>query len=133
MNSETTTGYLFETLDASLRKWSSSVLLDTIFIAAPERTYEGLTSTGNPIVSTNFVISSIVVSSFHLGWSISSSSHNEENLCLSSALSIETADVPRIFIPLLYNLGARLFGICPPVETITPFGFSSSIISITLS
>ncbi|MCK7533972.1 MAG: hypothetical protein MZV63_24570 [Marinilabiliales bacterium] len=34
---------------------TSSLLFETTFIAAPESTYEGLISTGNPMPSTNSV------------------------------------------------------------------------------
>ena len=36
-------------------------------------------------------------------------------------------DVPRIFTCCSSRRIARLFGICPPVETITPCGFSSNV------
>ncbi len=38
MNSETTTGYFFETFEARLRNCSSSESFDTMFIAAPDST-----------------------------------------------------------------------------------------------
>src|SRR5574344_2403168 len=73
-------------------------------------------------------MSAMVVSSFHLGWSIESLSTIEENLCLSSALSMDSALVPISFTPAPLSLIARLFGICPPTETTMPYGFSNSLI-----
>ena len=78
-------------------------------------------------------MSSTDVSSFHFGWSTFKASSSEENLFLSSAISIDFAEVPRIFTPALSRRDARIFGICPPVETITPSGDSSETISITRS
>jgi len=111
MNSETTTGCLLDTLAANFKNCSNSVLLEQTFIAAPERTYEGLTKTGKPTISTKSFTSDNVDNSFHLGWSIIRVSNKEENLCLSSALSIFFALVPSSTTPTLSNLRARLLGI----------------------
>lgn len=54
---------------------------------------------------------------------ISKSSNSFENNCLSSALSIIMGDVPNIFILFLCNGNAKLFGICPDTDTITPLLF----------
>src|SRR5450759_4071289 len=94
INSDTTTGYCFDTWAASFRKCDNSFLFETTFIAAHDKTYDGMISTGNPIRSTNSKISDVVVNSFQLGWSTFRTSSIAENLCLFSALSIETGDVP---------------------------------------
>ena len=74
----------------------------------------------------NLSTSFIVVSSLHSGWSTPNASMMDENLCLSSALSMFSADVPKILTLLADKRRARLFGICPPTETIAPCGFSNS-------
>lgn len=56
----------------------------------------------------------------HSGWSISSSSRIAEKTDLFSALSIIVGLVPKIVAPWLYSGRARLFGIWPPTEIITP-------------
>ena len=133
MNWLTTTGCFFDTLAASCRKRSSSSWLEHTFMAAPDSTYDGRTSTGNPTFWINALMSSIEVSALHSGWSTPMRSSMAENLSRSSALSILLADVPRIFTFCASRRSARLFGICPPVETITPCGFSRSRISMTRS
>ena len=59
------------------------------------------------------------------------------NLFLSSAISIEFREVPKIFIPSLTKCLARFKGVCPPNCNIKPrrfpFLFSTFIISITSS
>ena len=65
-------------------------------------------------------MSSIEVNALQRGWSTPIRSSIAENLSLSSALSILFADVPRIFTFSLSRRNAKLLGICPPVETITP-------------
>ena len=133
MNSLTTTGCSFDTLAAIWRKWSSCSELDTTFMAAPDNTYDGLISTGNPTISMNLCTSSIVESLAHLGWSTPMLSSRDENLSLSSALSIIIGEVPRMGTCWRWSFMARLLGICPPTETTTPCGFSSSMMSSTLS
>ena len=129
----TTTGCFFDTLAARLRKRSSSSWLEHTFMAAPESTYEGRTSTGKPTLSMNALMSSIEVRALHSGWSTPMRSSIAENLSRSSALSIYLACVPRRRTPMRSRLIARLLGICPPVDTMTPMGHSSSMTSITRS
>ena len=133
MNRLTTTGCSLDTSAASCRKRSSSSWLLHTFMAAPESTYDGRTSTGNPTFSMNLPISFIDVSSLHSGWSTPMRSSMAENFSRSSALSISLALVPKIGTFIASSFMARLLGICPPVDTITPKGFSNSIISITRS
>ena len=133
MNWLTTTGCFFDTLAASWRKRSSSSWLEQTFIAAPDSTYDGRTSTGKPTLRMKALMSSIEVSALHSGWSTPMRSSMAENLSRSSALSMLRADVPRMFTRCASRRRARLFGICPPVDTMTPCGFSKSRISITRS
>ena len=133
MNWLTTTGCFFDTLAASCRKRSSSSWLEHTFMAAPESTYDGRTSTGNPTFLMKALISSIEVSALHSGWSTPMRSSIAENLSRSSALSMLFAEVPKILICCASRRSAKLFGICPPVDTMTPCGFSKSRISITRS
>ncbi|KAH3688091.1 hypothetical protein WICPIJ_000933 [Wickerhamomyces pijperi] len=67
MNLEMTTGWSGDTLAAlpSLNSNSSSLLITDM--AAPERTYEGRTNTGNPTVSANCLASSKEDNSFQAG------------------------------------------------------------------
>ena len=133
MNWLTTTGCFLETLAASFRKRSNSSWLEHTFMAAPESTYDGRTSTGNPTFSMKALMSSMEVNALHSGWSTPMRSNMAENLSRSSALSMLLAEVPRMFTCCASRRMARLFGICPPVETMTPCGFSSSRISMTRS
>ena len=55
------------------------------------------------------------------------------NSSLFSALSIDSTLVPIIGAPKSCNFLAKLSGVCPPNWTITPSGFSLSIIFITSS
>lgn len=54
-------------------------------------------------------------------WSTPISSKTAENTDRSSALSIIIGLVPRILTPFLYKGRARLFGIWPPTDTMTPW------------
>ncbi len=69
---------------------------------------------------------------FQAGWSIPSVSACSR-ICGGSQPVIESGEVPRIGTLQLWSLMARLFGICPPTETMTPSGFSRSRTSSTLS
>ena len=133
MNLEITTGCSLDTLAANCRNLCNCSSLEQTFIAAPDSTYDGRTRTGYPTRLTNFSTSSIELSALHSGWSTPMRSSMAENLSRSSALSIDLAEVPKIGTCCASSFIARLLGIWPPVETITPCGFSSSIISITRS
>lgn len=54
-------GMLFGDVGGKARKRCNSSSLEQTFMAAPESTYEGRTSTGNPTSSTNMSMSSIDV------------------------------------------------------------------------
>ena len=132
-NRETTTGNSLDTLAAMPKKCSISSLVWQTRIAAPDNTYDGRINTGKPTRSTNSFTSSIEESSFHSGWSMPRLSSIEENLWRFSARSIETAGVPKIGTFWRCSFIARLFGIWPPTEIITPFGCSKSMTSSTRS
>ena len=116
----TTTGWSSLTLAAKRRNFSSSSWLEHTFMAAPESTYEGRTRTGKPTSSINLLMSSMEVRALHAGWSMPLRESIDENCALSSALSISFADVPSMGTFCASRRMARLLGICPPVETITP-------------
>ena len=59
-------------------------------------------------------------SDLHGACPIPMSSMMAEKTDRSSALSICTGLVPRMFTPRLYRGSARLFGICPPTDIIAP-------------
>ena len=99
----------------------------------PPKTYEGLTSTGNPSLLASSIPSSKVQTPFPLGLAISKFSNNSSNFSLSSAISICSAVVPKVFIPFSFKKLASLIAVCPPNWSITPSGFSFSIIFNTSS
>ena len=126
-------GLLFDTSTASFKYFSSSFVLLTSCIALPPRTYEGLTTIGNPILSlllsasfTFFAVALEGCFSFNLFT-------NSWNLSLSSDLSMASTSVPKIFTPFSDKIFANLRGVCPPNWIITPSGFSISIMSKILS
>ena len=133
INLLTTTGWSSLTLAANCKNLSSSSMLEQTFMAAPDNTYEGRTRTGKPTLSINWWISDIEVSALHSGWLIPFSVRSDENFARSSALSISLAEVPSMGTCCSSSRMARLLGICPPVEIITPFGHSKSMMSITRS
>ncbi len=82
--------------------------------------------TGYPFFSAKLRASSKLVNSAQRGCPTHRVSRSEENLLRSSARSIFFGEVQRTCTPAFSSLRARLFAICPPIETITPIGFSVS-------
>ena len=104
-----------------------------ISIPWPPRTYEGLTNTGKPNLLASSKPSSTFQTPLPFGLSIPNFSNRSSNFSLSSAISIWSAVVPKVLIPFSFKKLASLIAVCPPNCSITPSGFSLSIIFNTSS
>ena len=88
-------------------------------MARPPSTYDGRTTSGKPIFSAASRASSGDVA-MPLGACGMPRSHRScENRSRSSARSIESGDVPRIFTPASCSGSASFSGVCPPYCTTT--------------
>ena len=58
---------------------------------------------------------------------------SSSNFSLSSARSMPSAEVPRIFTPWDTRKFASEMAVCPPKATTTPTGFSTSMTPMTSS
>ena len=121
-----TTGCSGDTSTALARIISSAASTYATFMAAPDSTYDGRTSTGYPTRAANSFASSTEVSARHGGCATPTESMSAENLPRSSAASIDSGEVPRMRTPAACSGMHRLLGICPPTETITPAADSRS-------
>lgn len=133
-NLEITTGYSFDTFAAMPRKCSISCLVWQTRMAG-SRKHVGRSGSvpgslrGRRIRSRRSSTKALSTAAGRCRGCRAST----ENLCRFSARSIETADVPRMGTFWRWSFMARLFGIWPPTETITPLGCSRSITSSTRS
>lgn len=75
------------------------------------------------IATTSYYITYLLtreLRAFHGAWATPRSSRTLEKMERSSARSICKGLVPRIFTPFMCKGTARLFGICPPTDTMLP-------------
>ena len=102
-------------------------------IARPPSTYDGRTSSGKPISRAARRASSKLRAVPQRGASTPSWARSAPNRRRSSARSMLSGEVPRIFTPRRSSGIASDSGVCPPNCTITPSGFSLSTTSSTSS
>ena len=112
---------------------SSKNLSTKIGCSGETLTYDGRTKTGNVILSAISFASSKELAVPYGAWWICNLFKSCANNSLSSTPSILSYGVPNILTPALANGTAKLIEVWPPNWTITPSGFSWSIIPITSS
>ena len=106
----------------------------TMAIARPPSTYDGRTTTGNPISVATARASSCDVAVPDAACGIPRSHSSFENRLRSSARSMESGDVPRMRTPAACSDSASLSGVWPPYctthDTSPPADFSRSMIAM---
>ena len=125
------TGCSSATANASTRNRSSSSTFRAISIARPPSTNDGRTTSGNPSSRPTAIASPSVIAVAFSGCRNPSRSSNPLKSARSSARSIASGVVPKIFTPAAASPFASFNGVCPPSCTITPRGRSRATIAST--
>jgi hypothetical protein len=127
------TGLSFDTLTAVFMYVRRSSSLNTTSIARPPSTYDGRTTSGNPTVRASTTACSSVRAVALAGCLRPRFFTSTWKRSRSSAMSIESGDVPMIGAPAASSARDSLSGVWPPYCTITPSGCSFAMISSTSS